>query len=316
MNPKPDRDNSARMSTATEERPFDRILDLFLDHLRVERGLAGNTLDAYGRDVGRYFDFLTETHVPDPSAATRSTVMAYLIRLSQKGLNARSRARMLSAIKSLYKFLTREGMVSENPAGGVETPKIFKALPEVLSFEEVERLLNIPELDTPGGLRDKAMIELLYATGLRVTELVTVKTTAVHADAGYLRTMGKGSKERIVPFGEEAGHWVRRYLAESRPRLAGSRSSPFLFLSRKGTKLSRQYFWRKLKEYSLAANIRKPIYPHILRHSFATHLLSQGADLRAVQTMLGHADISTTEIYTHVTRERLKQIHQSYHPRA
>ena len=295
---------------------FDYYLDLFLDHLRVERGLAANTVEAYGRDVRRFLDFLAGRDKAGIEAAGRSTVMAWLLDLDRAGVGPRSRARGLSALKGFFNFLVREGHLKHNPAGDVETPRTTAHLPQVLSMEEVETLLAAPDISTPGGLRDKAMLELLYATGLRVSELLAVEIGRLNFEAGYLRTMGKGSKERLVPFGDEARDWMKRYMTESRDRFLGRRTSPFLFLSRRGGKLSRQYFWRKVRDYALTAGIRKSISPHSLRHSFATHLLSRGADLRAVQMMLGHADISTTEIYTHVARERLQQIHRQYHPRA
>ncbi len=291
-------------------------LDLFLNHLGVERGLAPNTIDAYGRDIRRFLEYLSQKDSTAPESASRSTIMSYLLFLSQSKLSARSRARALSALKTFYSFLLSENIVSQNPAADLETPRTLFHLPQVLAFEEVDALLSTPNLDTSSGLRDKAMLELMYATGLRVSELINLEIASLNLEAGYLRTMGKGSKERLVPVGDAARDWIKQYLDEARPGLAKRRSSPYLFLSRRGKRLSRQYFWRKIKDYSLAAGIRKKISPHSLRHSFATHLLERGADLRAVQLMLGHADIATTQIYTHVTQERLKQIHQQYHPRA
>ncbi|MBU2551903.1 MAG: site-specific tyrosine recombinase XerD [Proteobacteria bacterium] len=301
---------------APVETRTDHYRDIFLDHLRVERGLAANTVEAYGRDVRRYLEFLSDRGLSGPETAGRSTVMAWLLDLDKAGIGSRSRARFLSAIKGFYVFLVREGLMERNPAADIEAPHRAVKLPKVLSIEEVEALLAAPDADAPGGLRDKAMLELLYATGLRVSELLDIRLGQIHMEALYLRTMGKGSKERLVPFGDAALTWVKRYLEGARPSLLGRRSSPYLFVNRRGGRLSRQYFWRKIKDYALAAGIRRAISPHGLRHSFATHLLSRGADLRVVQTMLGHADISTTEIYTHVARERLKQIHAAHHPRA
>ena len=295
---------------------FEDSLDLFLDHLRVERGLSANTVDSYGRDLRRFLDFLDEKNFLTLSSVNRSHLMGYLIHLSQAGLAARSRSRVLSALRGYFRFLVREGVTDHNPATGIESPQRIKHLPQVLSVEEIETLLNSPDTSTRGGLRDKAMLELLYATGLRVSELVSTQLSLVNLEAGYLRTMGKGSKERLVPLGDEASLWVKRYLTEAREGLLNRQNSVYLFVSRRGTKMSRQYFWRKLGEYALRAGIDKKISPHTLRHSFATHLLTHGADLRAVQMMLGHADISTTEIYTHVARERLKAVHKQYHPRA
>ena len=293
----------------------DQYLDLFLDHLRVERGLAANTVEAYGRDVRRFLDDLAAQGAPDPLKVRRSAVMSHLLRLGQSGVGPRSRSRALSALKGFYGFLVKEGLASGNPAADMEGAKHPSYLPRTLDPAEVEALLNAPDPNDPSGLRDRAMLEVLYATGLRVSELVGLQMPHVHLEAGYVRTMGKGSKERLVPLGDEAKVWVERYLREARPFLARGRPASDLFLSRRSARLSRQYFWRKVRDYALAARIAKTISPHTLRHSFATHLLARGADLRSVQMMLGHADISTTEIYTHVTRERLKSLHQRLHPR-
>lgn len=298
------------------EQDFNHCLDLFLDHLRVERGLAANTVEAYGRDVRRFLDFIAAKGLPGLESASRSTIMSYLLSLSEAGLGARSRARALSALKGFFAFLVREGLIRRDSAADMESPRSRASLPQPLSVDEVESFLAAPSVDTPGGLRDKAMLEVLYATGLRVSELVGLEVGQVNLEIGYVRTMGKGSKERLVPLGDTAKAWAQRYLDEGRDRFLGCLASPYLFLSRRGTKLSRQYFWRKVRDYSQEAEIHKKISPHSLRHSFATHLLAHGADLRSVQMMLGHADISTTEIYTHVTRERLKKIHRAYHPRA
>ncbi len=293
-----------------------QALDLYLDHLRVERGLAANTIEAYGRDIQRFLDFLARQGQARLAGATRSTLLGYLLSLDRARLAARSRARILSSLKGFFRFLAQEDMIPENPAGDIETPKTMAVLPHSLSLREVEALLAAPEPEEAGGLRDRAMLEIMYAAGLRVSELIGLETARVNLEAGYVRTMGKGHKERLVPIGEEARAWTRRYLLEARPRLIKAGSSPCLFVSRRGKKLSRQYFWKKIKAYALAADIRKEISPHVLRHSFATHLLEHGADLRIVQMMLGHADISTTQIYTHVSREWLRRVHQDHHPRA
>ena len=294
---------------------FDQHLDLFLSHLRVERGLSAHTVDGYGRDVRRFLDYLASRGLSEPAQAGRSAVMAHFLELSRKGLGARSRARALSAVKGFYSFLATEGLVDENPAADLEAPQSAKYLPRFLTEGEVESLLAAPDVATPQGLRDRAMLELLYAAGLRVSELIGVETGRINLEAGYVRTLGKGSKERLVPIGDAAKAWVARYMSDARPRLLGDRTSPHLFVSRRGKKLSRQYFWRIIGQYAGAAGIGRSISPHTLRHSFATHLVSHGADLRSVQMMLGHSDISTTEIYTHVARERLKQIHRELHPR-
>lgn len=291
-------------------------LDLFLDHLRVERGLAANTVDAYGRDVRRFLDYLDKQDVHDIKDAGRSAIMNHMIELSQAQVGPRSRARVLSALKGFFAFLLREGLINGNPAADVEAPASRNYLPKTLTLDEVDRLLAAPDQESRGGLRDKAMLETIYATGLRVSELVGLQLGQVHLDPGYVRTFGKGSKERLVPLGDSARYWIEQYIRDARPGFLGRATSPFLFLNRSAAPISRQYFWRKVRDYSRAAGIHGSISPHSLRHSFATHLLARGADLRSVQMMLGHADISTTEIYTHVTRERLKQIHQQHHPRA
>lgn len=291
-------------------------LDHYLDHLRVERGLSANTVEAYGRDVRIFVERLDQKSSKRSENATRSDIMSHLLDLSSAGLSAPSRARALSALKSYYQFLSGEEIASSNPAGDIEAPQSLSHLPHTLSLDEVEDLLEAPDYETPGGLRDKAMLEMLYATGLRVSELINISIDMIDFEAGYIRTMGKGSKERLVPVGEEALEWAKRYQLEARPRFLKNKTSHYLFLSRRGTHLSRQYFWKKIKEYALKAGIRKTTSPHGLRHSFATHLLERGADLRAVQLMLGHSDISSTQIYTHVSRERLRKIHQEYHPRA
>jgi integrase/recombinase XerD len=230
-------------------------------------------------------------------------------------LSVRSIARNLSALKMFYRFLVSEGKIETNPARLLSAPKLPRRLPGVLSTGEVERLLAQPDLNTGRGKRDKAMLELLYATGLRVSELVNLKITNVNMEAGYVRTVGKGSKERMVPMGAKALEALKEYVVQGRPAFLKRKSSSYLFLNARGKPLTRQGFWKTIKRIGLAAGIRKEIYPHSLRHSFASHLLERGADLRSVQIMLGHADISTTQIYTHVTRERLKQIHQKHHPR-
>lgn len=294
----------------------EQALDLYLDHLRVERGLAANTIEAYGRDLQRFLDYLTRQGQTRLDGINRSALLGYLLSLDRAQLAARSRARILSSLKGFFRFLAQEDMIPENPAGDIETPKTLAALPHALSLREVEALLEAPNLENAGGLRDRTMLELMYAAGLRVSELIGLETARVNLEAGYVRTMGKGHKERLVPIGEEARNWTRRYLSEARPHLIKNTSSPCLFVSRRGKKLSRQYFWKKIKAYGLVAGIHKEISPHVLRHSFATHLLEHGADLRVVQMMLGHADISTTQIYTHVSRERLRRVHQDHHPRA
>ncbi|MBU5613539.1 site-specific tyrosine recombinase XerD [Geomonas azotofigens] len=291
---------------------MDRYLDLFLNYLVVEKGAAANTVAAYSRDLTRYLAYLGER---EPAQVKASDVTGYLAKLKGEGISPRSRARALSALRMLHRFLVREGYCEVNPTAIVEAPKGLQKLPSVLSAREVEALLASP-LDTGAiELRDKAMLELLYATGLRVSELVGLKIGDVNIDAGYLMTIGKGDKERLIPMGASACHAVGEYLEQARQELLKQKSSPLLFLSRLGEGMTRQAFWNIIKKRALQAGVRSGISPHTLRHSFATHLLENGADLRSVQIMLGHADLSTTQIYTHVTRERLKRLHEKAHPR-
>lgn len=284
-------------------------LERFLAYLRIERGLSANTLASYRHDLTLYFEHLERTNV---AQAGPSDVSAFLRFLYGRRLKPRSAARALAAVRGLYRFLLLEKAMNQNPTAVVETPRAFAPLPHFLSVEEVDRLLACPDLENPVGLRDRAMIEVLYATGLRVSELVGLRLDGVNLDAGFVRCLGKGSKERVVPLGDSAGDAVRAYLKSGR----GAHPTEILFLTTRGSPLTRMEFWKLLKGYAAKAGIRKNISPHVLRHSFATHLLERGADLRAVQMMLGHAEISTTQIYTHVIRERLKQIYKTFHPRA
>ncbi len=293
--------------------PFDLLADQFIHHLRVEKGLAKNTIESYGRDLARYFDFLGKNSL-HPLKASQIHLMEYVSSLAGS-LSVRSIARNLSSLKVFYRFLVSDGKTETNPARLISNPKLPRRLPGVMSGEEVERLLAAPDPSTSRGLRDRAMLELLYASGLRVSELVGLKITNINLEAGWVRTIGKGSKERMVPMGSKAQQSLKEYLPHSRPSLLRKRSSSFLFVTSRGKPMSRQAFWKIIKRFSRLAGISKEVSPHSLRHSFASHLLEHGADLRSVQIMLGHADISTTQIYTHVTRERLKQIHEKYHPR-
>ncbi|MCM0083403.1 site-specific tyrosine recombinase XerD [Geomonas sp. Red32] len=292
---------------------MDSFVDLFLSYLLVEKGAAANTVASYGRDLARYLRFLGEGK--GPGGVTPTDIASYLARLNDEGIAPRSRARALSALRMFHRFLVTEGYCDTNPTSIIEAPKGVHKLPIVLSGREVEALLSSP-LDTGAGeLRDKAMLELLYATGLRVSELVGLKLSEVNLSAGYLMTIGKGDKERLVPLGESACRAVSRYLVEAREDLLKEGASTLLFLTRLGDGMTRQSFWNIIKKRALQAGILKNISPHTLRHSFATHLLENGADLRSVQIMLGHADLSSTQIYTHVTRERLKRLHADFHPR-
>jgi integrase/recombinase XerD len=295
------------------EKRLDAYVDQFVQHLRVERGLADNTIEAYARDLVGFLQYLRCRSV-EPARASKEEIGAYMSILG-KTKTARTAARNLSSIKAFFRFLVYEGMIDNNPARLLETPRIGMRLPAILNRQEVDRLLAQPVDSETKGQRDKAMLELLYATGLRVSELVGLKIQNVNLQAGYVRTVGKGSKERIVPIGEKAVKAVQDYLLTGRRKTPRSSDSAYLFLNRRGRPLTRQGFWKIIKSYGQRAGILKKLTPHSLRHSFATHLLEGGADLRAVQVMLGHADITTTQIYTHVSREKLKEIHEKYHPR-
>ncbi|MDO3376698.1 site-specific tyrosine recombinase XerD [Geoalkalibacter halelectricus] len=294
---------------------MEQHLDHFMNFLSVERGLALNTLEAYGRDLARYLDFLEQQAVAAVDDISAAHVLGFLSMLKSSGLAPRSRARSLVAVRTFHRFMVAEKIAAANPADRVESMRLKQALPDVLSPREVERLLAAPREATPIGLRDRAMLELLYATGLRVSELVGLKLGDVQVMLGCLRTLGKGRKERLVPVGEAALVALQDYLSDGRALLGKQQAGGYLFLNRSGNGLTRQGFWKIIKRRALQAGIRKNITPHTLRHSFATHLLENGADLRAVQAMLGHADISTTQIYTHVTRERLRRLHEQFHPR-
>jgi integrase/recombinase XerD len=295
---------------------LDDCLDNFLNYLVVERGLAKNTLESYSRDIQKFFAFMEKNEIEGLENVDNVTIMSFLLDLKEKGLSSRTTGRNLSALRMLYRFLKREEILNADPTVNIESPKIRPHLPSVLNVSEVDSLLSQPDSDTVRGLRDKAMLELLYATGTRVSELVKLKLSSVNLEVGFLIAFGKGSKERIVPLGETAQMYLKDYIAGARPKLLKGRLSPFLFLNASGKNLTRQGFWKILRRYALKAGINKKLSPHTLRHSFATHLLEHGADLRSVQIMLGHADITTTQIYTHITQERLKQIHKQYHPRA
>jgi integrase/recombinase XerD len=294
---------------------MNRYLDLFLNYLLVEKGLARNTLEAYSRDIAGYLDFLEAEGCREPQEVRPPQVAAFIARQRDAGLSPRSRARALSALRMFHRFLVVENYAETNPTAIIEAPKTLRRLPAVLGNQEVELLLAAPAGEGAAELRDRAMLELLYATGLRVSELVSLRLRDLNMTAGYLLTRGKGEKERLVPMGETARDAVDSYLCTARKKLDRGRGSALLFLSRLGEGMTRQAFWNIIKKRALAAGIRKAISPHTLRHSFATHLLENGADLRSVQIMLGHADLSTTQIYTHVTRERLKRVHAEFHPR-
>ena len=295
---------------------FDELADQFLNYLLVEKGLSHQTIEAYSRDLTAYLGFLKHEGLDDIRQADMLFVLKHLIALRSAGLNARSRARHLVALRGFYRFLLQEGLLTEDPTRNIDLPKTGLKLPEVLSIEEVSRLLEAPDLNHPRGLRDAAMFELLYAAGLRVSELLHIKVHDVNLEAGFVKVFGKGSKERLIPIGSQAQEILAEYLNSARPRLLKLHTSYYLFVARAGKPMSRQGFWKLIKQYGRKAGIEKRISPHILRHSFASHLLEGGADLRAVQIMLGHVDISTTQIYTHVTRDQIKKIHDRLHPRS
>lgn len=288
-------------------------LDAYLDHLKVERGLSPRTVEAYAKDLARYVAFLEERGRPLEDADP-AFIAEFLLSLSARGLSARSQARYLSALRGWHRHLVEERVLSDDPTALVDRPKLGRRLPHVLTLEEIQRLLDAPRGEAPERLRDRAMLHLMYAAGLRVSELVGLELGDLNLEAGFVSAYGKGRKRRLVPIGRPAQALVRRYLSEVRPRWAkaGERK---VFLTRRRAPMSRQGFWKNVKRYAAAAGITKNVSPHKLRHSFATHLLAGGADLRAVQAMLGHADIATTEIYTHVTSDRLRDAHAKHHPR-
>jgi integrase/recombinase XerD len=292
---------------------MDILADQFINYLRIELGLADNTVQAYSRDLIRFFQFLEKKKLT-PLEVSKDQITEYTSIIGRR-LSSRSVARNISAVRSFFRFLVSEGRIKSNPTRLVETPRVSMRLPGVLSQADVEHLLSQPDVSRPIGQRDMAMLEILYATGLRVSELVNLKTQDLNLEAGYVRTLGKGSKERVIPMGEKAVAAVKEYLSSARIRLTKGTNSPYLFLTFRGRPMTRQGFWKIIKKYGRQALIKKKLTPHSIRHSFASHLLDAGADLRSVQVMLGHADISTTQIYTHVTRERLKDVHQKCHPR-
>jgi integrase/recombinase XerD len=293
---------------------WEEVLRLFLDYLSVEKGLSPNTLASYGRDLAKYLSFL-ERHRVNWAQADEATLARFIRDESRAGLQPRSLARLISALKSFYRFLVLDGFAGRDPTANLSSPKSWLNLPKFLTVPEVETLLRQPDESEPHGLRDRAMLEVLYATGLRVSELIGLTPRDLNLEEGYAICRGKGGKERIVPVGGQAVQVTRRYLAEARP-LLDKGSSEAIFLTRLGRPFTRQGFWKALAGYARAAGLSAEISPHVLRHSFATHLLERGADLRSVQLMLGHSQITTTQIYTHVSRERLRRVYDRFHPRA
>ena len=290
-------------------------MDQYQTFLVMEKGLSEKTIAAYSSDLMRFGLFLEKKNATAVSDIDTRLILTYLIHLRKQGLSARSRARHLVTLRGFFKFLTHEKIIEKNPAQQVDLPKTGLQLPDVLTVADVEALIDSPDRNKPEGLRDAAMLELLYGAGLRVSELIRVAMTGINLEAGFVRVFGKGSKERVVPVGRLALSAIRDYLDRSRPLLLKNRSSEYLFVTRRGSAMTRQSFWNLTGRYGRLAKLKKKITPHSLRHSFATHLLQGGADLRAVQMMLGHADISTTQIYTHVAHRQLVEAHKKYHPR-
>ncbi len=294
---------------------MDKYIELFLDYLSVERGLAKNTLLSYRRDLDAYMTFLSAVSKKSVSLSNREDIRDFMLHEKDKGLSASSIARNLTSLRMFYRFLAREKLIKADVSRYIDTPRLWKRIPEILDLVEVERLIEAPDLTTKQGIRDRAILELMYATGMRVSEVSNVKLSDINPEVGFVRCLGKGRKERIVPLGKKAIAAVARYTEKVRPGQIRKEPAQELFLSRSGRKISRISLWKLIKFYAKKARIKKAMKPHLLRHSFATHLLERGADLRSVQEMLGHANISTTQIYTHINRDRLKTIHKTFHPR-
>ena len=291
-----------------------KIIDEFINHLWLEDGLSKNTLNSYRFDLELLSEWLTKSLKKNISDVSEGDIQQYLS-FKFPSSKSRSISRLLATLRRFFRYLLRENKIRIDPTLQIQSPKIPKSLPKSLSEEDVESLLNAPNVKIISGLRDKAMLELLYACGLRVSELVNILLTELSMTEGIIRITGKGSKTRLVPMGEEAVDWIKKYIDESRKNILKQKTSKYLFVTIRGSAMTRQAFWYLIKRYSIIAQIKKPMSPHILRHAFATHLINHGADLRVVQMLLGHSDISTTQIYTHVARERLKKLHQSHHPR-
>ena len=291
------------------------LIDEFLSYLSVERGLSNNTLSSYKRDLSNFFGYIKKRRIVSIGKVTRQMITSFMLSEKDRGLSANSISREVACLKSFFKFLVRENKIKDNITSVIESPKLWKKLPSALDLSEVEKLLKAPNIREPMGVRDKAMLELIYATGMRVSELINLKMDDLNMGVGFIKCLGKGQKERVVPFGSKAREWLVRYLDKARASFLKKKVSNFLFLTRLSRPMSRQMFWKIIKKYAVEARIKKDIMPHSLRHSFATHILERGADLRVVQELLGHSDISTTQIYTHINKERLKSIHHKFHPR-
>lgn len=293
-----------------------RLVNDFINYLSVERGLAKNTLGSYKLDLEQYRQYCLHQKIDPIGDDTAKAVMGFLLKLKREGRKPATISRRLAALKTFYRFSVNEGHISKDPTANLESPRLGQRLPKVLTTAEVDILLAQPRVGEPAGIRDKAMLELLYATGIRVSELVSLNIDQINLEQGYVRCFGKGSKERIVPLGSMASRYISEYIIRGRVKLTKGKSGDALFVNQHGRRLTRQGFWKIIKKYSVMGNINKDITPHTMRHSFATHLLENGADLRSVQEMLGHADITTTQVYTHLTKGKLKEIYQRTHPRA
>jgi len=292
------------------------FIDEFMNYISVERGLAKNTLLAYRRDLTKYIDYLAAKSVKAAAQVNREHVSNFMFDLKKHDMSPTTICRNLAAVKMFHRFLVRENLAKEDPTTLVDTPKLWMRIPSVLTQAEIESMIAAASGRNIQQVRDQAILEIFYASGLRVSELSDLKTTSINYEVGFVRAVGKGSKERIIPLGMKAREALQKYLLKARPKLLKNQVNDFLFLSRLGKRISRQSLWAVIKFYAKKANIKKTIKPHTLRHTFATHLLEHGADLRSVQEMLGHADISTTQIYTHVDKERLKSVHKKFHPRS
>jgi len=291
------------------------LIDTFLNYLSVERGLANNTIISYREDLENYLDFIEKIKIDSLSKISKNNITGFMLNQRDQGVAPNSVARRLAAIRMFHRFLVRERILKNDPSALIDSPKLWKRIPDVLSVNEVEALIAQPNVRDAQGIRDRSILETIYATGMRVSEAVNLKKDNINLDIGFLRCIGKGNKERIIPLGKKAIGSIKRYLEFSRAYFLKQKISEFLFIGRSKTKLSRQSVWKLIKRYALEAKIKKSIKVHTLRHSFATHLLERGADLRSVQEMLGHSNISTTQIYTHIDKERLKTVHKMFHPR-
>ena len=300
-------------TTATVQRS-EELVDRFLDAIWMERGLSQNTLGAYRADLMTLSRGLAE-HDKSIELADKADLLAFIAKRVESGAKPRSTARQLSSFRRFFRYIMREGMRDSDPTADIEMPRIGRSLPQTLTEDEVDALLNAPNTDEPLGHRDRAMLELLYATGLRVSELINITQSQINFNQGVLRIVGKGDRERLIPLGEEAQRWMRDFIDGPRMEILLERQTDYMFPTRRGDRMTRQAFWHIIKRYAQKANIRSKMSPHSLRHAFATHLLNRGADLRVVQLLLGHSDLSTTQIYTHVARERLKDLHREHHPR-